>query len=233
MSSFSNNSRFASFLRQSILVAGLLASPAVAQDLDVDVVRNPDDTVTYDFRFQGPPMGHAYLGLGLELYGNPLHLPGMGDLYINPLEILGPIPLDLFGNASLQVTVPAASTNDISYFLQAGFMFPGANNLILAPSFVWLHQAAFVNLPDSFAVGWGQGYCGAEIWGTAGTEYDIVVRDENGNEVARKKVVIGANGSSGYCNFPLPGLKKGYTIEVWEKLDSNHTTQRWKKKIGG
>ena len=62
--------------------------------------------------------------------------------------------------------------------------------------------------------------------------HGIVVRDENGNEVARKKVVIGANGSSGYCNFPLPGLKKGYTIEVWEKLDSNHTTQRWKKKIG-
>ncbi len=99
-----------------VLFAGLLtASVATAQTLDGDVQRNPDDTVTYTLDLDGPPRGAALLFGSIGL-GAPWNIPGIGQLYLDPLSIFGIGPqlqLDASGRGRFQITVPWQSTDGL------------------------------------------------------------------------------------------------------------------------
>ena len=99
---------YANRLLSTALLSALAAAPAAAQDFDVQVQVDPRaGTATYDFHFNGPPRGSAVLWGGYGLLANPVQLPGMGLLYLDPALSLSlmTVPLDQNGYANFKLPV--------------------------------------------------------------------------------------------------------------------------------
>jgi len=60
---------------------------------------------------------------------------------------------------------------------------------------------------------WSSDRVSVELYGPAATQYEITVRDENGEEVSRSKPVAGTNGSSIAARF-LPQPQSTYQVQV-------------------
>ncbi len=98
-----------------------LTAAASAQSLDGEVVRNPDDTVTYTVHVDGPPGGQTALFLSPFLLPNPLQIPGFfHSLHIDPLYMtsLGGVPLNPFGQGCWTLTVPHVTALNVPIYFQ-------------------------------------------------------------------------------------------------------------------
>ena len=100
----------------------LFAGATRAQSLDGEVVRNPDDTVTYTIDLDGPPRGQAQLFIGLALAPVPFLFWPYGQVYLDPFVIrpLTPLlPLDHTGKFQHQITVPPGLTLGDAFTIQS------------------------------------------------------------------------------------------------------------------
>lgn len=90
------------------LTLGICAAHARAQDFGGQVVQDPRaNTATYDFHFDGPPRGFAFL-FASPWTISPWRLPGIGNYYLSPLPTLqiGAVQMDAFGKSGLQLVLP-------------------------------------------------------------------------------------------------------------------------------
>ena len=215
------------FSTKSLLVPALLAATSTigtspAQDFDGQVQVDPRaDTVTYDFRFSGPPRGQAALFVSVGLAPSPFNLPGIGQLYLDPLSLFplsGLLPLDPAGQGGFQLVLPANLTTNTPLCFQALFV-DTANNLRLTQDWLTLVQGmmppAFVRPGYAFHHKSNAPVVSVEFLGAPGGQGTIEIRDTGGNLAGSGGAPIGANGRSAITPVPLnQPIQDGFTYRV-------------------
>jgi len=186
------------------LTATLFAGATPAQSLDAEIVRNPDDTVTYVFDIDGPPQGFVQMFLSTAFAQQPFQVFPYGEIYLDPLGILplGPLlPLDDQGHCNFQIQVSTEATLDLPLVFQA-VNIDAAFNIRLSVNAVALAQAVFAApvmpapvIPFNYTFAYTTG--GSELRmagsGKPGSVVEVRIVDSNGTRVT-KKATIGADG---------------------------------------
>lgn len=100
-----------------------LAGSTAAQELSGEIVRNPDTTVTYTIDLDGPPNGFTLPLFTLQTsLTPPYQLPGFfNPLYLDLTTALAPLPilpLDPFGQSTIQFTLPSNIFNGVPIYSQ-------------------------------------------------------------------------------------------------------------------
>ncbi len=214
-------SRFA-FSAAAVLAT---AFSAPAQDLDAQVVRTPDDTVTYTVDFDGPPRGSVLLLTGIVPMDPYVRTP-FGPLFLDPLGtfVVGQAQLDPFGSSYLRFSFPAPLVAGATFWFQS-LNIDTANHWQLSPTFTTcLAQDLAVSsspLPPNFGLvvkgSANSDAIGARfrLVGHAGTRYRIVVSDAQGNEVARREGRVPATGGAMHLEFEQgAGLRRGHRWRI-------------------
>ena len=218
-------------ITRSILLLGLVAlAPATAQSIDGEVVRNPDETVTYDFRLDGPPNTLATILVSPFSLAAPLPTP-FGPLFLDPLLILPvtSVPLNQTGHASVQLTFPAALSLNTPFYFQAFVATPFGGQL--TQNVLTTVQGGDPLGNDGPGRGFGIAHSGttasAQVFGQPGLQYEIIIRDPRGNVVGGALLTIGQNGRSRFVRFNCPQIRQGFTYQVWQVLDGGQRTLAW------
>ena len=197
---------FAALLATTLLITG-----AQAQDLEAEVVQNPDNTVTYAIDIDGPPGGAAFVFGSPLLLPQPIQIPGvLFPCHIDPLAVLnlGIVPLDPQGKQQLNFNLPAAQLQGID--IKAQCVCVDAANVLAFTPFV----AGAQGVMPFFGMGFAWDYAaGAKrfrttIKGNPGDQIRVTI---NGGQGGTGYVIIGANGK-GTVQIDNVDLKKGDAI---------------------
>ena len=205
-----------------------LATGLSAQTLSSDVVRNPDETVTYTFDFQGPPRGSAYLFVAPFLSPVPLPIAPFGILHLDPLSMLsiGSVPLDGTGTGRMAVTVPGPVTNGVFIASQALFL---DTNFTPRLSLNWCGLLAHdlnLDLPESLVWSTNGGMSTRVQFQGSARFHRIVYRDHTGAVLGQcnlETTLPGNKTPKQDCGLVRP-LRKGDTYETWESGDGQQWT---------
>lgn len=209
-----------SCLARSLFVTLGLATAATlsAQSLDGEVVRNPDDTVTYTIDLDGPPRGVAVLFASPFLLPAPVPLP-IGPLWIDPLALLpvgSAIPIDPLGQAQLQFRLAVPVSLGLPFSFQS--LNLDSNHVLM-----FSHNALALshnrlsgqNKPFDYQLGYhsiGQDLR-LSLQGDPGTSVEARVTNAAGTR-ASQATNIGPN-CQGQLVLPVPGgLQSDDRIEI-------------------
>ena len=111
----------------TIALLAAVTTDLSAQTLDADVVRNPDDTVTYTINLDGPPRGNFMLFVSPFAMVYPIQLPGIGNIHLDPratFPVAPALPLDTNGRGRLSLRVPVGAIHDLPMHFQAVVIDP-------------------------------------------------------------------------------------------------------------
>ncbi len=208
----------------------LTAAPTAAQDFDVQVQRDPRaNTVTYDFHFQGPPRGHAWMFVSPLIQLPPLPLPGnIGPLFLNPgafFPVLPPLQLDNLGQLQVPVPLPFGLVDDVPLVFQPAFIDP-QNVVFVPPKAKVVVQGGGrpqAPKPEGTAIGYALGSNTVDFraWGAPGTTMELQIFDDQNRLVDTISATIDQSCSSPTVNKQInAALGKGYTYRVWERQGS-------------
>lgn len=207
-----------------------LATASVAQDLTADVVRDPAaNTATYDFHFNGPPRGVAFLYGAFDVLPFPQQIPGIfGLLEFDPANAAFVCPVvfpPLGGPANCQIQLPMRLWEDVNLHFQ-GLVIDAANNVALTPLASVIQGADPVGAaPGNLCLEWAGSYSKnpdtytLKVKGPAGTQVRLLI---NGGQTASGAVIIPAGGEA-TIQIPVTlnkgdGLaieKNGQVIRTW------------------
>ncbi|MEE2888374.1 MAG: hypothetical protein VX951_13170 [Planctomycetota bacterium] len=109
-------------ISRTIVFLALAGQSLNAQELEIGVVPSGNDTVTYTFDVGGPPRGQYMLFVSPNAFIDPIQLPGIGDLHLDPtfiIQLTPPRPLDPTGFGTVDFTVPIPMIYDLPLHFQA------------------------------------------------------------------------------------------------------------------
>jgi hypothetical protein len=220
-------------LALTLTTLAVLPLPSLAaQSIDGQVIRNPDDTVTYAIDVDGPPLAHSVLFVSPFL-SSGLPTP-FGPLVLDPTFLLdlGVVPLDANGQGQLVLTTPPNLTNGIPLSFQSCLLTPTGINLVPQAMNAVQNNAAGA-IPggqggnDWFAFSNGANGAKFEVGGNPGAIYIIYIKNAAGVVIGQQQVTVGPNGKSPVVMFPPAGIGPGSTYEVWRDVGAGQVTLRW------
>jgi len=193
-----------STLALTLLAATGLCLDASAQELTAEVVRNPDDTVTYTIDLDGPPAGLALPFFMTSSALTPGYtLPGfLGPFYFNLTTALAPLPplgLDAQGKLSIDFTLPVNVFNFVPLYSQF-LVLDGDFNLAMTN----LSMMYGADDPGAFgiqslqAANNSSGSLAGTVAGQAGTQVVIEHRAANGALKGATQLAIPSQGVANY-----------------------------------
>jgi len=188
-----------------------------AQDLNADVVRDPAANIaTYDFHFDGPPGGSAFLYGSFGVLPRPLPILGIfGNLEIEPngAAFVCPVFYNPVGQAQCQLVLPMQTWEHFNLHFQALVVDP-ALNVAFTPA-VALVQGAGPAAPAAPCIEWAGSYSrnpdtySLRVLGPPGTQIRLLV---NGGQ---KAIGMGIIPPGGTLNLQVPvNLVKGDGIAI-------------------
>lgn len=227
--------KLSTLLRASVL-ATALSVLLPAQSLSADVVRNPDDTVTYTFAVSGPPRGTGFVFAAASLLPAGLHLPPYGALHLDPAALLplGSTALDGAGRGRLDLRLPIEATNGLTLFAQALVLDA---NLVPRLTSNWscaCYTEAPSDHPESLVWSSEGGNAASVQFQGAARFHRIVFRDEQGRVLGQCVLQCGANNKTPRAALPLArSLRPSDTYETWESDDGQQwTPSRTARRVG-
>lgn len=204
----------------SFLFAAAAGTNLIAQDLDAQVVQDPNAGLAiYTATVQGPPGGLAFPFVSF-LQTNPIPFPNVfGNLLIDPgLSLNLPfLSLNNQGLGALNIQGPFAVTNGLPLFFQAVVVDPWNNNQLAftdfgcaVPRFV---QPANPALPPAmFQTKYNNGVLRVDF--TLGPPNANITVWVNGGQKATGYLVLDANGQ-GSVQVQIPGgMQHGDDVQV-------------------
>ncbi len=213
-----------------------LAAPAFAQDLDAEIVRNPNDTVTYTVDLDGPPRGMSFL-LTSTYPTFPFVRTPFGPLFLDPAAaiVVGQTPIDPLGHGRLQFTFPFPLVTGTRFYFQS-FNIDAANHLALSGTYVSCLTQDFAFSSNPLPPNFGlvvKGYADSDdisaryrLIGQPGTRYRITVTDAQGNQVAQREVQVPATGNVTHLEFDrAAGLQRGHRWRL-DEVSRGGVTER-------
>ncbi len=208
----------------------VMAAGAVAQDFDAQVTRDPASNLAiYDFHFNGPPRGVAWLFVSPFLMEPPFPLPNnIGPLFLDPgtfFPVSPFLPLDQRGQGDYRLILPDNITDGLAIYCQPVFIDP-LNIVRVAPKAIGLVQGKGrpnQKKDEGFAIGYDHGSKDVDFraWGDPNKQMVLQIFDDQERLIDTITVVVGANRSSATARKRLKeAIKKGYTWKLWEKQGS-------------
>lgn len=193
-----------STLALTLAAATAFGLQATAQELSAEVVRNPDDTVTYTIDLDGPPNGLAF-----ALFATPsallpgYTLPGFfGSFYLDLNAAIAPLPVlatNAQGKLTLDFTLTAGLFNGLPLYSQylvvdGDFNFAMTNLSMLysldAPAQPGLQSLQLANSSAGSLAG--------QVAGEAGTQVVIEQRSAQGALKGATQVTLPIQGQANY-----------------------------------
>lgn len=211
----------------------MFAGTAHAQDIGGEVVRNPDDTVTYAIDVNGPPNSLSVLFVS-PFQGPPIQTP-FGPLYLDPVFLfdLGPVPVGPFGLGQLDFTLPPGVSENLPLHFQCVHLTQ--QEIVTSnDSLTLLHDdemgaaggGAGQPCNDWYAA--GRGFFGANfrIGGMPGKTYMVQIIKPNGVVMNHPPVVVGPGGTTPLVNF-MPPIPPGTQFQIWKDVGGGMFVLRW------
>ena len=183
-----------------LFLAATLAGTAQAQDLDVDVQRDPSaDLAMYTVNLDGPPSGTAFLFASLNVALPYTISPVLNPLHLNPFGVLplgGATVLDPFGATNYQFQLPMLQWEHQHIHLQS-IVIDAAFNFAATNLACGIQGAAPV--PAGGGLEWSGSYrtnphvYTLKLKGNPGAQVRLLV---NGGQKGEAFAILGPNGEA-------------------------------------